>query len=147
MLRTRLRMRRRGTLRRRLLQLVPGSALPGWGREGPDPLPYRLILALTRQCARLTGAVWLFCCPPHAPPHMHPHTPKIDNGGKSIQVRCVNTTMPLGAVRGQVMLRTRLRMRCPGKPRRRLLRLVPSSASPGWGRGVRTPRPPGSASR
>ena len=106
------------------------------GGGGSRPPSLRLGLALTRQCARLTGAVRLFCFPPHAPTN-----PKIDNGGKSIQGRCVSTTMPLGAVRGQVILRTRLRMRRRGTPRRRLLRLVPGSASPGWGRGVPTPLP------
>ena len=40
------------------------------------------------------------------------------------------------------MWRTRLRMRCHGTPRRRLLRLVPGSASQGVGREVTTPSHP-----
>jgi len=142
MLRTRLRMRRRGTLRHRVLRLVPSSASPRCGRGRPTPSPPAR--------PRANVAVRLFC-----PPHTHPHTPKIDNGGKSIQGRCVSTTMPLGAVlvfslkiyiMGQVMLRTRLCMRRHDTPRRRLLQLVPGMTSPGWGRWGPNTLPPGSAS-
>ena len=93
--------------------------LTGMG-EGSLPPPPWAGLALTRQCAHLTGAVRLFCSP-----------------------QCQYNYVPrCGAVRVQVMLRTRLRMRRRGTPRRRLLRLVPGSASPGWGRGVPPPAPP-----